>query len=612
MTDAAPGPSSPAPLVGAPPRGRLLRKYIALFAAVVCAAVLGNGLVEIWFLYREQTASLTRMQSEQADAAAGKISQFIGEIENQLGWTTQIPWSVGTAEQRRFDARRLLRQVPAITELSQLDATGKERLRVSRLGLDSVDGGADFSTDPKFTEAVAHKVYVGPVYFRNDSEPYMTLAMTGVRRESGVTVAEVNLKFIWDVVSRIKVGRSGQAFVVDATGRLIAHPDIGLVLRNTDLSHFAQVQAAQAAAGRVPGEADRPTVTESIQGKRVISASAPVARLGWRVFAELPLSEAYAPLYASLERTGIIVLIGLAGAFLAGLFLARRMVVPIRALQAGAERIGGGDLGYRVEVRTGDELETLADQFNTMSAELRESKAREERVGRLRRFLTAQLADVIESSGSEALLESHRREVTVVFCDLRGFTAFAEAAEPQEVMRILGEYHAGLGALINKYEGTLERFVGDGLMMLFNDPLPCPDPSLRAVRMAIEMRDCVAALAIGWRQRGHALGFGIGIAHGETTLGRIGFEGRFDYSAIGTVPNLAARLCAEARNGQILIDPKVEGAVAGLVECEVLGELVLKGIRLPVRAVNVLGLRDAAGDAPVRSVASSAAAAARI
>jgi class 3 adenylate cyclase len=570
-----------------PASGRLLRKYVALFAAVVCAALLGNGLVEVWFLYREQTASLTRMQSQQAEAAAAKISQFIGEIQSQLGWTTQIPWSVGTAEQRRFDARRLLRQVPAITELSQLDATGKQRLFVSRLATDSVDSGADFSADPKFTEAVAHKVYFGPVYFRNESEPYMTIAVTGVRRDSGVTVAEVNLKFIWDVVTRIRVGQSGQAFVVDATGRLIAHPDIGLVLRNTDLAASAQVRAARPVDGGVEAT---PIVTDSIQGRRVLSASAPVAPLGWLVFVELPLSEAYAPLYASLERTGILVLIGLAGAFLAGLFLARRMVVPIRALQAGAERIGGGDLGYHVEVRTGDELETLADQFNTMSAELLASKAREERVGRLRRFLTAQLADVIESSGGEVLLESHRREVTVVFCDLRGFTAFAEATEAPEVMRVLAEYHAGLGTLINRYEATLERFVGDGLMMLFNDPLPCPDPSLRAVHMAIDMRDCIAGLAATWRTHGHALGFGIGIAHGETTLGRIGFEGRFDYSAIGTVPNLAARLCSEARNGQILIDPKVEAAVAGLVDCEILGELVLKGIRQPVPAVNVLGL----------------------
>lgn len=572
-----------------PHRGRLLRKYVALFASVVCAALLGNGAVEAWFLYREQTASLTRIQTEQAEAAAAKISQFIAEIENQLGWTTQLPWSVGTIEQRRFDVRRLLRQVPAITELALVDATGHERLRVSRLAMDVVDSQADFSDDPKFTEAAARKVYYGPVYFRRESEPYMTLALAGPRRDSGVSVSEVNLKFIWDVVSRIKVGKEGRAYVVDGQGRLIAHPDISLVLRNTDRSGSAQFQAARAGVDMT----ERALVADDSQGRPVLSAYATIAPLGWLMFVELPLHEAYAPLYAALQRTGILLLIGLIGAFLAGLFLARRMVVPIKALQEGAARIGGGDLGHRVEVRTGDELETLADQFNTMSAELRDSKVREERVGRLRRFLTTQLANVIESSGSDELLKSHRREVTVVFCDLRGFTAFAEATDPEEVMRVLGEYHAGLGALINKYEGTLERFVGDGLLVLFNDPLPCPDPSLRAVRMAIDMRTCVTDLAATWRKSGHDLGFGIGIAHGETTLGQIGFEGRLDYSAIGTVPNLAARLCGEARDGQILIDPKVQAGVEGLFECEDGGELVLKGIRRPVKTVNVLGLREA-------------------
>jgi class 3 adenylate cyclase len=598
------GLPAPPPGLPGPARGRLLRKYVALFAAVVCAALLGNGLVDVWFLYREQTAALMRLQSEQADAGAAKIGQFIAGIESQLGWTTQIPWGAGTAEQRVFDARRLLRQVPVITELSQLDAKGRERLRISRLAMDVLDSRADFSADPKFTEAAARKAYYGPVYFRHESEPYMTLSVAGTRREAGVSVAELNLKFIWDVVSRIKVGQKGQAFVADAAGRLIAHPDISLVLRNTDLSRFAQVQAARTATGD-SAVTDRASVAENIQGQRVISAYAPIAPMGWLMFVELPVSEAYAPLYASLQRTGIVILIGLAGAFLAGLFLARRMVVPIRALQAGAERIGGGDLSHRVEVRTGDELETLANQFNTMSTELRESKAREERVGRLRRFLTAQLANVIESSGGEALLESHRREVTVVFCDLRGFTAFAEATDPQEVMRVLGEYHAGLGALINKYEGTLERFVGDGLMVLFNDPLLCPDPSARAVRMAVDMRACVADLTEKWRQHGHELGFGIGIAHGETTLGRIGFEGRFDYSAIGTVPNLAARLCAEARNGQILVDPKVQSAADGMAECEAVGELTLKGIRHPVKAVNVVGLRNASARAEATPLVSA-------
>ena len=200
-------------------------------------------------IIRSTKTSLIRIQREQAEAAAAKIGQFVKEIESQLGWTTQLPWSAGSIEQRRFDALRLLRQVPAITELAQLDASGKERLRVSRLAMDVVASGTDFSKEPKFTEAVARKVYYGPVYFRRESEPYMTLAIAGTRRDAGVSVAEVNLKLIWDVVSQIKVGERGHAYVVDAQGRLIAHPDISLVLRNTDMSRLAQVSAAQTATG---------------------------------------------------------------------------------------------------------------------------------------------------------------------------------------------------------------------------------------------------------------------------------------------------------------------------------------------------------------------------
>ena len=221
---------------------RLFRKYVALFVAVVCVALLTNGLFEIWFSYQENKQALTRIQREQAEAAAAKIGQFIKDIEGQIGWTTQLPWTASALEQRRFDALRLLRQVPAITELAQLDASGKEQLRVSRLAMDAVGVGTDFSKDPKFTEAVAKKIYYGPVYFRRESEPYMTLAMAGARRDAGVSVAEVNLKFIWDVVSQIKVGKKGQAFVIDARGRLIAHPDISLVLRNTDLSRLDYVE----------------------------------------------------------------------------------------------------------------------------------------------------------------------------------------------------------------------------------------------------------------------------------------------------------------------------------------------------------------------------------
>jgi len=355
--------------------GPLFRKYVALFLAVVCVALLSNGLFEIWFSYREHKTALIRIQREQAEAAAGKISQFIKEIESQIGWTTQLPWSAGTIEQRRFDGLRLLRQVPAITELSQLDATGKEQLRVSRLAMDVMASQTEFSKDAKFTEAVAHKVYYGPVYFRRESEPYMTLALAGARRDAGVSVAEVNLKLIWDVITQIKVGDRGQAYVVNAQGRLVAHPDISLVLRNTDLSGLAQVQAARAAVagGASGGSGDQIQEATDLRGGKVLTAYAPVAPLGWLVFVELPIDEAYASLYESLRRSTGVLFGGLCLAFVSGVFLARRMVIPIQALRQGAARIGGGDLSQRILVKTGDELEGLADQFNDMAERLQDS-----------------------------------------------------------------------------------------------------------------------------------------------------------------------------------------------------------------------------------------------
>ena len=241
-----------------------------------------------------------------------------------------------------------------------------------------------------------------------------------------------------------------------------------------------------------------------------------------------------------------------------------------------------------------DQVRAQADDLATWNRQLEDRVAQQlgeiERISRLKRFLSPQVAELILSSGDERVLESHRRAISVVFCDLRGFTAFAETAEPEEVMSVLRDYHAGLGALIHKYEGTVERFAGDGVMILFNDPLPCPDPNERAVRMSVEMRDHVAELAIKWRKAGHELGFGMGIAYGYATLGRIGFEGRFDYSAIGTVVNLAARLCADAKDGQILIDGKVQAAVEHSTGTEPAGELTLKGFHRPIRAFNVCSL----------------------
>jgi signal transduction histidine kinase len=378
-------------------RGRLFRKYVGLFLAVVCVALLTNGLSELWFSYQEHKASLIRIQREQAEAAAAKIGQFIKEIESQVGWTTQLPWSAGTIDQRRFDGLRLLRQVPAITELSQLDASGREQLRVSRLAMDVVGSQSDFSKEPKFVEAVARKVYYGPVYFRRESEPYMTLALAGTRRDAGVSVAEVNLKLIWDVVSQIKVGQRGQAYVVDSQGRLIAHPDISLVLRNTDLSRLAQVQAARA-AGSGQGTEQLQTA-DDIQGRRVLTAYAHVAPLGWLVFVELPVSEAYAPLYSTMQRSGVLLMGALAFAFIAGLVLARRMVGPIQALRTGAARIGSGDLSQRISIKTGDELEGLADQFNDMAGRLQESYADLEKKVELRTHELAQSVAELRALG---------------------------------------------------------------------------------------------------------------------------------------------------------------------------------------------------------------------
>jgi class 3 adenylate cyclase len=221
------------------------------------------------------------------------------------------------------------------------------------------------------------------------------------------------------------------------------------------------------------------------------------------------------------------------------------------------------------------------------------------RVGRLKRFLAPQLVEVITSSGDDSFLESHRREITVVFCDLRGFTAFAESGEPEDVMNVLREYHTVLGELIFQFEGTLERFTGDGLMVFFNDPVPVDDPALRAVQMAVAMQERVGELAAEWRRLGHDLHFGVGIAQGFATLGRIGFEGRFDYAAIGTVTNLAARLCDKAAPGQILMSQRVFAATETAVRAEPVEDLELKGFSKPLTVFNVVGLE--AADAGARS-----------
>ena len=247
---------------------------------------------------------------------------------------------------------------------------------------------------------------------------------------------------------------------------------------------------------------------------------------------------------------------------------------------------------YRLVQQQANQLEQQSQELRTLNQELEQRVANQvgeiERMGRLRRFLPPQVADLIVSSGTEKQLESHRREITALFCDLRGYTGFSESADPEDVMALLREYHTAIGKIIYKHGGTLERFAGDGVMVIFNDPVPLPNPALVAVMMAVEMRSAIGALVERWRRLGHELGFGIGIAHGYATLGTIGFEGRFDYAAIGTVSNVASRLCAEAQPGQILISPRVLLAVENAVTVEPAGELTLKGIRRPIAVYNVI------------------------
>src|SRR5215472_1223257 len=291
------------------PRGTLFRKFLFLSISLVAAALLINAAIELGFAWRDNQAQLTRLQVEKAAAAAARIEQFIGEIQRQLAWTTNAQWAASPVEQRRFDYELLLRQVPAITELTQIDELGREQLKVSRLAMNVVGSGIDDSKAPMFVEAQAKKAWFSPVHFRKESEPYLTVAVAGTGRQPGVTVAEVNLKLIWDVITAIQIGRTGYAYVVDREGRLIAHPDISLVLRQTSVAALPQVAAALHTL-----DAEKPSpamVAAAVDGRQVLSAHVPLPALGWLVFVELPMTEALAPLIAAALRTLAVLLAGI-------------------------------------------------------------------------------------------------------------------------------------------------------------------------------------------------------------------------------------------------------------------------------------------------------------
>jgi signal transduction histidine kinase len=346
----------------------LAQRLALAFLGLVAAVLVVNGSISMWFAYREATEAAVRVEQEKADAAAERVGQFIAELEQQIGWTTRADWARVPIEQRRYDFIRLLRQAPAITEALYVDGQGREQLRLSRLEPDVLDSGADLSADARFRGTREGRVWYGPVTFRRGSEPYMALAMAHAGRNPGATIAEVNLKLIWEVITGIRVGGSGYAFVTDTAGRLIAHPDMSLVLRETDLSALPQV------ADAIAGRDERVQTARTLSGQSVLSAHATIPRLGWIVFVEQPTSEALAPVYATAYQTLALLGLGVVLALLAGVVLARRLTGPIRALQAGAERLGQGDLAQRIEVSAGDEIGTLALRFNEMAGRIQDAQ----------------------------------------------------------------------------------------------------------------------------------------------------------------------------------------------------------------------------------------------
>ena len=373
---------------------RLFRKYVIVLLVLVGGVLMASSLVELYFAYRETQGAIVRVERAKAVAAAGRIEQFLKEVELQVRETTRTASDdpdasqVGTArlgfreglgaalaEQRELDFLRVLRNIPAIGELSHLDLAGKEQLRVSRLEPDVVGSQEDFSRAPKFVEAKAGKTHWSPVYLKNESEPYVTLAVPGGKYAVEVTTAEVSLGAVLKIVSRIEVGPGGYAYVVDSRNHLVAHPDSRVVRAKRDLSTLVQVKSARADRPGPSGDAPVATVADGLGGEQVLAAHATIAPLGWLVFVERPAADAYAPLRAPIVRSAVIFVLGLGLSILASILLARRMVAPIRLLQEGAARIGAGDLGHRIEIRTGDELEALGDELNRTAGQLEASHA---------------------------------------------------------------------------------------------------------------------------------------------------------------------------------------------------------------------------------------------
>ncbi len=442
-------------------RGRLFRKYVVVLLVLVGGVLMASSLVELYFSYRETQRSIVRVERAKAVAAALGIEQVLKEIEQQVRETTRTAsddpdasqvgqgrlgfregLGAALAEQRELDFLRVLRNVPAVSELSHLDLSGKEQLRVSRLEPDLVGSQEDFSKAPKFLEARGGKTYWSPVYFKNESEPYVTLAVPLGKYALEVTTAEISLGAVLKAVSQIEVGPGGYAYVVDSRNQLVAHPDGRLLREKRDVSNLVQVKSARAARPGLAEDTPAAMVADGLGGGRVLAAHAALAPLGWLVFVERPAADAYAPLQAPIIRSVVIFVLGLGLSILASLFLARRMVAPIRVLQEGAARIGAGTLDQPIELHTGDEIEALAGSFNRMTASLKESY-----------------------EGLEQKVEVRTRELADANRDLT--EALEQQTATSEILRVMSQSPTDIEPVLDTLVRSATRFCGASDAVIF-------------------------------------------------------------------------------------------------------------------------------------------------